>query len=198
MAESVGAWQNELREYAIACRAATLLPEPNALTPPQEWHCRIVGSTIRTWLRETGPQFLRQRKGMAQLLNPLRETQLDGTPAIVFTSDVSGLVAAQALIGPSHDRVIYLLEHEYAALPVTLTDTEYRWHVHFWSLFRAEPDLAFVAEGQSKHPIASGVYWQHSEGTMWAPLAGRGVDHLWQWDGKEPKLLEEAMTHWVS
>jgi hypothetical protein len=33
---------------------------------------------------------------------------------------------------------------------------------------------------------------------MWAVNAGRGVDHLWGWDGRKPELLEEAMSHWVS
>lgn len=33
---------------------------------------------------------------------------------------------------------------------------------------------------------------------MWAVNAGRGVDHLWRWDGQAPELLEEALTHWVA
>lgn len=33
---------------------------------------------------------------------------------------------------------------------------------------------------------------------MWALNSGRGVDHLWRWDGGEAGLLEEALTHWVA
>ncbi len=26
---------------------------------------------------------------------------------------------------------------------------------------------------------------------------GRGIEHLWKWDGAKPTLLEEAIAHWV-
>ncbi len=78
-------------------------------------------------------------------------------------------------------------------------DEEHRWHVHFWSFFLDEAQPGFLKIGCRKYPIpTSCVYWQHIEGTMWGRLAGRGVDHLWKWDGAEPVLLEEALTHWVS
>ena len=33
---------------------------------------------------------------------------------------------------------------------------------------------------------------------MWALNAGRGGDHRWRWDDRQPELLEEAMAHWVA
>jgi hypothetical protein len=123
---------------------------------------------------------------------------VDREPAIVFTSDIPGLVAAQGIVGPEHERVVYLSEDEFAAAPARASDPQYRWHVHVWSFFRSEVEPAFAAQARAQYPIASGCcYWQHSEGTMWAVRAGRGVDHLWRWDGDKPELLEEAMSHWV-
>lgn len=192
MADGVGEWAARLRQYAAGCREAAPLPGRDALTVAQEWHCRIVGSTLLSWLRQHGPRFHQERAVMSKLLG------IDRDPAIVFTSDVPGLVAAQEIVGPDHERVIYLLEDEFSAAPSGVADPEYKRHIHFWSLFRPAVKPAFAAEAQAKHPIPAGCsYWQHSEGTVWAVNAGRFADHLWRWDGHEPELLEEAMSHGV-
>ncbi len=39
---------------------------------------------------------------------------VDPEPAILFTSNVPGLVAAQELVGSGHNRVVFLLEDELA------------------------------------------------------------------------------------
>jgi hypothetical protein len=193
MADGVGEWAAQLREHAAACRTTVPLPDRDTLTAAQEWHCRIVGGTILTWLRQVGPRFLQERAVICTLQD------IDRDPTIVFTSDLPGLVAAREIVGPDHERVIYLLEDEFAAAPARVADPQYKWHVHFWSFFRSEIDPDFAAEARARHPIPEGcIYWQHSEGTMWAVNAGRGADHLWRWDGHKPELLEEAMSQWVS
>lgn len=193
MADDVGEWTSRLLAYATECRSAAPLPDRAALTDAQEWHCRIVGSTLLTWLRQHGPRFLQERAVMHKMLG------IDRDPAIVFTSDVPGLVAAQEIVGTDHERVVYLLEDEFTAAPPRAADPEYKRHVHVWSYFRPEVEPGFAAAARAKHPIpADCSYWQHAEGTMWAVRAGRGVDHLWRWDGHKPELLEEAMSHWVS
>ncbi len=189
----VAAWTEDLRRFAAACRAARPLPDRGTLTLAQERQCRIVGGALLAWLREHGPSFLQERAAMARLL------EVDPDPAIVFTSDVPGLVAAQEILGPDHDRVVFMLEEEFAAAEPRAADLGYVRHVHVWSRFHPELEPGFAAQARSKHPIpASSEYWQHAEGTMWAPNAGRGVDHLWCWDGRQPELLEEALTHWVA
>jgi hypothetical protein len=191
MAESVSEWIARLHEYAAGCRSAAPLPDRDALTEAQEWQCRIVGGSILAWFRRYGTQFLQERVTLHKMLG------VDRDPAIVFTSTVPGLVAAQDIIGPNHERVVYLLEDEYAAMPAPLADPEYKWHVQFWSFFCPDIEPEFAAEARAKHPIPVGCgYWQHSEGTLWAVNAGRGIAHLWRWDGHEPELLEEAMSHW--
>lgn len=192
MAESVGEWTARLREHTAECRAAAPLPDREALTDAQEWQCRIVGGTLLAWLRQHGPLLLQERAVMHKMLG------IDRDPVVVFTSTVPGLVAAREIVGPDHERVVYLLEDEYAALPPSLADPEYKRHAQFWSFFRPEVEPGFAAEARAKHPIpATCSYWQHSEGTMWAVNAGRGADHLWRWDGHKPELLEEAMAQRV-
>ncbi len=123
---------------------------------------------------------------------------VDRDPAIVFTSNVPGLVAARELIGPDHERVLYLKEEEFADAPADLADPAYHWCIHFWSYF-GEVKPSLEAEARIKYPIPTGsIYWQHIEGTMWGINAGRGGDHLWCWNGHEPELLEEAISTWVS
>ncbi len=192
MAIDVSKWTAKLRDYAEKCRAAAPLPDLDSLTEGQEWHCRIVGSTLLAWLREHGPRFLQERAVMCKLLD------IDRDPAIVFTSDVPGLVAAREIVGPDHDRVVYLRVDEFDAVPARMADPEYKGHVHFWSFFRPEIEPGFEAEARAKYPIPAGCsYWQHTEGTLWAARAGRAADHLWRWDGHKPELLEEAMSHRV-
>lgn len=184
MASSVDAWIAKLREYTAECRAKAPLPDWEHLTAAQEWQRRIVGGSILNWLRQIGPRFLQERAIVHRTL------QVDPHPAIVFTSNVPGLVAAQEIVGPDHERGVYLLEEEFAAAPAHLADGEYKCHIRFWSFFRAEPEPAFAARARAKYPLADGgSYWQHSEGTMWAVNAGRGVDHLWRWDGQQAVLL---------
>jgi hypothetical protein len=92
-----------------------------------------------------------------------------------------------------------LLQDELDTFLRQVEDPGYRWHVHAWSVFPEVVAPAFEAKARAKYPIPDGCsYWQHSEGTMWAVNAGRGVDHLWRWDGLTPELLEEALTHWVA
>lgn len=125
--------------------------------------------------------------------------RIEPEPIIVFTSDVPGLVAAQPIVGSDHERIVFLLDSEFDALPLKPLDPTYRWHVHYWSRFRTELDAEFLARARAKHPLPNGhSYWQHSEGTMWTINAGNGGDHLWRWDGQTPELLEAAMTRWVA
>lgn len=193
MAGAVAEWTQQLREYVAKCRTVNPLPGRDQLSDAQEWQCRILGGSILSWLRQYGPRFLQERAVMCKLLG------IDRDPAIVFTSNVPGLVAAREIIGPHHERVLYLLEDEFAGSSPKGADPQYKWHVHFWSFFREQLDPEFAAEARVKHPIPAGCsYWQHTEGTMWAANAGLGGDHLWQWNGQEPELLEEAMRRWVS
>ena len=193
MAGTAAEWIAQFRQHVSDCRAASPLPCRESLTCAEECQCQIIGGSLLNWLEHVGPRVLQERVVMCGLLG------LDRDPLIVFTSDTPGLVAAHEILAPDHEKVGFLLKDEFSASPPQADDPDYRWHVHVWSFFRPAIEPAFEAQARAKHPIPDGVkYWQHSEGTMWAMNAGRGVDHLWRWNGEQPELLEEALSHWVS
>lgn len=128
-----------------------------------------------------------------------RLTGLSEEPGIVFTSDVAGLLAAVEIIGDDAPGTVCLLDEEFRRILRDHPDERLCHHVHFWSIFDERLEAEALGQATSDHPISKGfVYWLHREGTMWGPLAGRGVDHLWSWDGTEPELIEEAFATWVS
>ncbi len=188
----VDEWANSLREEIAQHRSESPLPDRASLSHVDEQRCRIVGGAFIAWLENYGPHFLQERSMMAHML------QVDPEPFIVFTSDAPGLVAAQEIIGNDNERVTFMFEHEYESSPTVADDPTFACHVHFWSAFKDGVESSIEEEAKSKFPIPVDCsYWQHSEGTLWGVNCGRGVDHLWQWDGQKPELLEEAISHWV-
>lgn len=188
------AWTDELRAHIATLREEKPLPDRAVLDAAEERQCQVMGGTLLTWLRKIGPAFLQERQAMSGTLG------IEPEALIVFTSTIPGLVAARQIIPADNQAILYLEHDEFAGWTRQHPDDEYRWHVHFWSLYRATPDQEFLARAQERYPLeqATETYWQHSEGTMWAKNVGRGVDHLWKWDGNEPQLLEEAFYHWVT
>lgn len=125
-----------------------------------------------------------------------RMAGVDPDPCIVFTSDLPGMVAAHQILGDDQDAVMWLGLDEFTSW-IESNNDEFVYHIHFASHFVNPPVSELVVKAKEQYPIDGGAdYWQHREQTMWAPLAGRGADHLWKWDGSEPELLEEAFATW--
>jgi len=186
-------WFENLREEVAILRERSPLSPAINLSEAHEWQRRIIGGSIIAWLEQHGPGILQERQVLHKLMN------VDPAPGIVFTSNIAGLLAAQEIIEVDNQEVLYLHEKEFQHWLKKNPDPEYKWHVHFWSFFREPTNKEFASKSRKAYPLNNGsVYWQHSEGTMWGPLAGRGVEHLWQWDGVKPVLLEEAFQSWVS
>ena len=189
----MNSWFANLRQEVLGLRKRTPLPPIVGLNEAEEWQRRIIGGSVIAWLEQHGPAFLRERKVLHKTMN------VDPDPGIVFTSNIPGLLAAQEIIGDGGQEVVYLHEKEFQRWLKKNPDPEYRWHVHFWSFFREPVDKILAAKFKKAYPMDKNFScWQHSEGTMWGVLAGRGGDHLWQWDGVEPRLIEEAFHSWVS
>ncbi len=191
MLKTVNEWATDLREEITQYRSESPLPDRASLSHADEQRCRIIGGAFIAWLENHGPHFLQERSMMAHML------QVDPEPFIVFTSDAPGLVAAQEILGNDLERIAFMFEHEYAASPTVTSDPKFVYHVHYWSAFRQALESSVEEEARRTFPIPEDAsYWQHSEGTMWAVNCGLGVEHLWQWDGQSPELLEEAISHW--
>ncbi len=180
-------WFEELRVYNQEAKSATPLPDRETFSLMEEWHCRIIGGALINWLKQIGPQFLQERQVLSRALG------VDPDPFVVFTSDIPGLVAAREILGNEDERILYLSDTDYDNWIAENPDTQFQWHIHVWSKFIDPIGEGFLKAAQTAFPLSDDqICWQHSEGTLWAPQAGRGVDHLWVWDGNEPELLEEA------
>jgi hypothetical protein len=186
-------WARIVRQHAAACRLKRPIPPRETLSPEEEEQCLITGGSLIQWLNSHGPEFLRQRAFFKEIMPIAKD------PVLVFTSNMPGLVAAQEILDPCPEKIVYLLESEYAECELRRLDPDYRHHVHFWSVFREPVDPEFAKRASEQYPLAAGAcYWQHSEGTVWGEPAGRGVDHLWSWNGTQLDLLEEAFDSWIS
>jgi len=184
-------WFEGLKAYTAECRKQTPLTRRDDLSLASEMQCRIIGGSLIGWLRQHGPRLLQERAVLAGLQNWEKD------PFVVFTSEQPGLVAANEILENAPPTIVFLYCDEFTRWTKAHPDADYRWHVHTWSFFTA-PDLEEVRRA-AKYPLAVGdTYWLHKEGTMCGPLFGRGGDHLWKWNGREPELLEECFNQWVS
>ena len=158
-------WFDQLTSATQEFRKEIPMPTREELNEPEEWQCRITGSSLVNWLDNVGDNILQERSMFCKL------KEIEPDPFLVFTSNRPGLVAINQIVGVGNERIV----------------------------FRDQIDTEFQQQAEEQFPIPQGSsYWQHSEGTIWAQLAGRGGDHLWKWDGNEPELLEEAFTQWVT
>ena len=179
----------DLPEHIRHLRRDRPIPPRADLSRIQEARCRINGGSLIAWLERQGPGFLQERS----FWHPE-----EGPPPIAFTSDMSGLVAAREILGPKPKGIVYLLHSEFERV-LRRPGFPVHGYVHFWARFltRVPAELRPVVE--ESFPLDKGSrYWIHAEGTVWGPLAGQGLEHLWEWNGNEAKLLKEAITEWIS
>jgi hypothetical protein len=180
-----------LRRFVSKCRARRPVVDREDLSAFEEIQCRIIGGSLIAWLREHGPRLVQERAVLAESQNCEKD------PIIVFTSERPGLVAAREILRKGPANIAFLYPDEFSDWLIDHPDPEYRWHIHTWSFFA--PVDADTAKKAKKHPCSEGEFlWLHKEGTMCGHLFGRGGDHLWKWNGREPELLEEAVNQWVS
>jgi len=191
MKEQGTKWFDELKAYTAECRKHRPLTLRDDLSVCEEMQCRIIGGSLIGWLQEYGPRLLQERA----VLSDFEGWEKD--PFVVFTSEQPGLVAANEILEETPPTITCLYSDEFAEWTKTHPDEGYCWHIHTWSFFMA-PDADEI-KAAARYPLVEGeTYWLHKEGTVCGPLFGRGGDHLWKWNGEEPKLLEECFNQWVS
>lgn len=180
----------DLQAASVEARRLIPIPDRPNLSKADEAKCRINGGSLIRWLNKHQAHFLQQRA----FWNPHADH-----PGLVFTSDMTGLVAAQEILGPSPEGIVYMLDEEAEEVFSASLSFESDSCIHFWARFRARLPNHFARNVSDRHPIPPRArYWIHEEGTIWGPLAGEGGSHLWMWDGKDAVLLEEAFERWVS
>jgi hypothetical protein len=193
MLEAGTIWFDELKKFVAEARLRDPLPDRSTLDRAQEIQCRIVGGSIISCFQRTGPEFLQERAALGHLRG------LEPDPYIVFTTNLPGLVAVAEIFPEPTPEIAFLDPQEFSEWSSQNPDPTYAWHVHAYSFFRASVSVKDLGESADRFPLAPGIeYWQHTEGSWWGELAGRGGEHLWSWDGENASLLEEAFSQWVS
>jgi hypothetical protein len=184
-------WFDGLKRFVGECRTRCPVISRDKLSIMEEMQCRIIGGSLIAWLQKYGPRLIQERAMLAGLKNWEKD------PFIVFTSDRPGLVAAREILDEEPAAIAFLYPNEFTEWLNNHPDPEYRWHIHTWSFF-APVDVDSTKKAK-KHQISKGEsLWLHKDGTMCGQLFGRGADHLWKWNGREPELLEECFNQWVS
>jgi hypothetical protein len=194
-------WVGLLRAYISARRQARPLPDAKALTGLEYQQYRVHGGFMQTWLRQHGPGMLSERAAILEV-----QGRVLPEPVIVAHGDVPMLAAMRVLAGEGAlagvGRVVALLDDEYdafiAAHPEAApeADREFDFHVSTWSRFApAPPELIQRARELGKPIDDTATYFDHVNGTLWAPRCGLQVENLWHWNGAELDLVEEAIAH---
>ena len=120
----------------------------------------------------------------------------DPDPAVVLTTSIAGIAAAEALLQGGHPvataergRIIPVTELEYRLWSIRHPDEHVR-HVNHWSWIKTRVPPQRTAEF-ARYPLAPGdAYWLHRTGTAGAGAADRRDCHLWRWNGRHAALLQ--------
>lgn len=187
-------WASALRSYLAKVRVEAPVPARDTLSLADEMRLRILGGHLMSWLKDWGPQLILERNALPMTRGDTRE------PLIVFLTDTPGLVAATEILG-DHKRVVYCRKTEYEAFALRDEDHDFRVHCELHSYFDESlmDDDRWKDLARRAHPLKSGEdFWLHHDESVLGPLFARGDDHLWVWNGIEPRLLEEGWEGWVS
>ena len=65
--EESAAYLAALRRHLDNCREKNPPPQRSALSPLEEWQCRIIGGRIIAWLKKEGPSHWAERAFLAHL-----------------------------------------------------------------------------------------------------------------------------------
>ncbi len=185
------AWFAALKRHIASTRKHHPLPEINNLSAEDFSRCRLQGGTLIAWLDRYAPRLLQERA----MFSHLRETETE--PFIIVLSDVSGLVAAEEILGAS-DGVASLASSEFRVFSRAHPDENYKWHVRFINeIGPAKGEIA--ARAVKEYPLKHGEeHWIHDEASIMGPLFGRGAQHFVKWDGTNVTILQEAFGQWIS
>jgi len=168
-------WQQGLLNYERACRTGRPAKNRKSLSKQDRMQCDIIAGALA-----------RQLHYLQRLPEHNRH--------VVFTSTEPGLVAAHRILQGQSLAFCCLPPEEYRLWMQLHPDINFQFHVHFWSHFVEHPDIT-----NCRFSISTDEqYWLHTEGMMCGPKFGRGADHLWKWDGKQPVLLKKNYTQWTS
>lgn len=189
MKDNFRTWLGKLQNHTEKCRTVSPLPDRKRLSRAQELQLNIIKGSLLALLRNpTSPVQHEERQ------KKIPET------CILFTSNSAGLVAAMEILQETGSRLLFpLFPAELRNFLQLFPDPMYEYHIHIWSHFLESPDneqSARIAETFPLHDREK--YWLHVEGRSCGPQLATGAEHLWSWDGVQPKLLKKGLRFWAS
>lgn len=162
------------------------------LATEQEWQCCVIGGGIIDWWEHRYREIVGERRILSFAFKTAEPWR------VIFTSDMPGMVAAETVFVRPPRGYDYLFDDEYQEWIEKNPDPEFAWHFHVWSRISGVLERDELKRAQAKFPaVPPDQFRLHRVGEMWGRLAGNGQDHLWQWDGNEPTLLEARFSGWV-
>ena len=180
-------WFRKLKSHAENCRAANPIPSRNYLSRSQVLQHNMIKESFLSWINKL-PSTI-----------STSSNKIGGYGiCIVFTSTSPGLVAAKEVMHGKNTSLVSLYPEELSDFLRAFPDNEYRYHAHLWSYFMEELD-SDTQKTAERYPLKDKEqYWLHVEGIMRGPRLGRGVEHLWSWNGNQAKLLKKSFLHWAA
>ena len=182
-------YKNELLAFAKRKHQDRPIEDPKELTE-QDWHRRIIGGSLVTWLDQRLPGVLAERR-------TLKVLDFDQESIVVFATTPPGVAAARDIMRDSREDFVYLLHEEFEHWQTKHRDDGFKFHIHYWSYFdNPSPELhEDLAEAYPWVPVDQLRF--HRTGDVWGPNCGVFADHLWQWTGESMELLMEAYSEGV-
>ena len=180
-------WLQELKKHTANCRASRPIPGRDALSWPQILQLHIIKGSLLSWINN-----------LPSSITPGPAEQIENGTCIIFTSNDPGLVAAKEVMRGKKLPLVSLYPEELNGFLQRFPDSKYRYHAHLWSHFleKLDSDTKKIAE---RYPVNEQErYWLHVEGIMRGQRLGRGVEHLWSWNGSQTKLLKKSFLHWAT
>jgi len=182
-------YRAELLSFANKRREECPINDPEDLTE-QDSHRRIIGGSLMTWLDRRLPDVVAER-------HTLRILEFDPKPIVIFETTPPGVVAAREIVGESRENFVCLLRKEFEHWERHHRDDGFKFYIHYWSYFDyPAPDC--VKKLTKAYPsVPVDQLRLHRTGDTRHPNCGVFADHLWQWTGKDMKLLLEAYSNGI-
>ena len=187
MTHDMTIWLQEIKNHAENCRASRPIPRRDALSWPQILQLHIIKGSLLSWINN-----------FPSVISSCRAEQGGHQICIVFTSTCPGLAAAKEISQEKDFSLVSLYPEELSSFLQSFPDNECKYHVHIWSHFLEELD-SDTKKIAARYPLSDKErYWLHIEGIMRGPQLGRGVEHLWSWNGSQTKLIKKSFLHWAT
>jgi hypothetical protein len=180
-------WLQEMKNHAENCRASRAIPRQDTLSWQQILQLHIIKGSLLSWI-----------KNLPSIISLDPSEQGGHRICIVFTSTCPGLVAAKEITQGKNLLLVSLYPEELRSFLQSFPDNDYRYHAHIWSYFLEELDSDTKRIAKCYPVNDTEKYWLHVEGIMRGQRLGRGVEHLWSWNGSQTKLLKKSFLHWAA